>query len=934
MTPTLTDAGAHYFKVDLQVHTPRDRGWEGERPENEDARKQYAAAFVNACRARALRAVAITDHHDFAFVEYIRAAAREERTDDGDFFPAERRLVVYPGVELSLGVPCQALMILDADFPSERLSDVLKILAIPEGDTSLPLHDQPSQLKFTELSDLHEHLDRSEWLNGRYIVLPNVTDSGHGTLMRHGMQQKYATMPCVGGYVDGSIAKTGDGNLRKFAGRDVAWGNKRIAVVQTSDSRSATFDGLGRHATWIKWAAPTAEALRQACLALESRIAHSEPGLPSVVITRLRVTNSLFMGPIDLDLNPQYNVLIGGRGTGKSSCLEYLRWALCEEPQLHVRDAEIPDLPGRTERLIDQTLAPYEAQVEVSFLLNGIPHMVRRYAADGQVMLKVGDHELRSAAPDDIRSLLPIEAYSQRQLSSVAVRLDELMRFIRRPIREQLDDIADRERELAIEIRENHAKLERQRILEKDITKDRLAVESLAERTRSVREGLTGLGEEDRSCLADKPRYERAVELAGTWRRKLDQADEEAQRATAFMRELLSGLKQSAPKGFPEQATLEALHSEGVELMSEVLQSIEAAAQSLTAQRADGTRLTELSSRWQVAYDDYTARYDAAAARSTAHASRLEELKALEQRQRDLQEQLTVHQEELSALGDPAARHGDLLGRWRSAQEERSQVIEHQCEHLTELSSGAIRASLKRGIGTSRLQERFKAAIVGSGLRSAKIDAFLERVAASEDPLTVWHSAMAELEALIVQWRDEEELAACSSALRTFQDKDIERILGKIDASAVLELSLIPLDDEPVFEYRTKEAEHIAFNDASAGQQATALLHALLNQAGPPLLIDQPEDDLDSDAVMEIVDQIWTAKHRRQLLFASHSANLVVNGDAELVVHCDYRAAGDHSAGHIECQGAIDIPQVREKITAVMEGGEKAFRLRKEKYGF
>jgi chromosome segregation protein len=99
-------------------------------------------------------------------------------------------------------------------------------------------------------------------------------------------------------------------------------------------------------------------------------------------------------------------------------------------------------------------------------------------------------------------------------------------------------------------------------------------------------------------------------------------------------------------------------------------------------------------------------------------------------------------------------------------------------------------------------------------------------------------------------------------------------------------------------------------------------------------VIDQPEDDLDNQVIFDIVDLIWKAKGARQLVFSSHNANLVVNGDAELVVCCDYRDAGDHSAGRIKLEGAIDVPAVRDEITVVMEGGEKAFRLRKEKYGF
>ena len=76
----------------------------------------------------------------------------------------------------------------------------------------------------------------------------------------------------------------------------------------------------------VKSAWPTAEALRQACLARHSRISHTQPRLPSIRLTRIEVSNSKFLGPVTLDLNPQYNAVIGGRGTGKSTILEYIRW--------------------------------------------------------------------------------------------------------------------------------------------------------------------------------------------------------------------------------------------------------------------------------------------------------------------------------------------------------------------------------------------------------------------------------------------------------------------------------------------------------------------------------------------------------------------------------------------------------------------------------
>ena len=168
------------------------------------------------------------------------------------------------------------------------------------------------------------------------------------------------------------------------------------------------------------------------------------------------------------------------------------------------------------------------------------------------------------------------------------------------------------------------------------------------------------------------------------------------------------------------------------------------------------------------------------------------------------------------------------------------------------------------------------------------------------------------------------------------KENDKLRIASGFDAEKWLDLSLVELEFNPVFQYCTNitKKEYIPFEDASAGQQATALFTALLNQEGAPLIIDQPEDDVDSKLVQDIVARIWTAKSKRQLIFASHNANFVVNGDAELVVCCDYRKEGDQTAGQIKLTGAIDNQKIREEITLVTEGGKEAFKLRKEKYGF
>jgi type III restriction enzyme len=83
--------------------------------------------------------------------------------------------------------------------------------------------------------------------------------------------------------------------------------------------------------------------------------------------------------------------------------------------------------------------------------------------------------------------------------------------------------------------------------------------------------------------------------------------------------------------------------------------------------------------------------------------------------------------------------------------------------------------------------------------------------------------------------------------------------------------------------------------------------------------------------ISELTDKLHGAKMRRQLFFASHNANIVVNGSAELVGHLEVKSDGKRK---FDCAGAIDEPQTCKLITETMEGGEKAFRDRKDKYGY
>jgi len=118
----------------------------------------------------------------------------------------------------------------------------------------------------------------------------------------------------------------------------------------------------------------------------------------------------------------------------------------------------------------------------------------------------------------------------------------------------------------------------------------------------------------------------------------------------------------------------------------------------------------------------------------------------------------------------------------------------------------------------------------------------------------------------------------------------------------------------------------------SGGKQISVLLSLLLESSDTsPLVIDQPEDELDKIFLAEtLLPILRRLKGKRQIIFATHDANLVVNGDADQVIHIE----ADADSAHVKTQDAIDNPEIRHAVLTVLDGGRDAFDLRKRKYGF
>lgn len=936
------DQGNHYKKCDLQVHSPRDRGWKGLDCITEDERGAYSKAFVKECRAAGLNAVAITDHHDMVFFEYIKAAAKAELDEVGILIPNDQQLIVFPGIELTLHQPpIQGLLILDADFPEALFPTVLGSLSLvqaPRAESKTVQTQAIPSDTIASINAIYQKLDATDGVRGKYIFLPHVKDGGHKTLMRRGFHEAYAKMPSVGGYVDGKFDSQDVGYLKIINGEVDAYGFKSISVIQTTDYRADKAIVELDTATWIKWREPTAEALRQACLAKESRISLVEPEIPNIFIEKIDVTNSSFLSKFDLDLNPQLNSIIGGRGSGKSTILEYLRWGLCDQTEGFGKDGVQSDILRRRNTLIDKTLKEVDGEVRVFFLVNGTRHIVKRNPKSEDVLLKIGDSDFESVRPSQIQDLLPIQAYSQKQLSSISVQPDELKRFIEQPISKEIEAIDLKVEEALADVKSAYQKLAKSKELYTDLRKNDIEIGSFKSQIEKLRGGLKGISEDDKKILDRAKHYVNE-------KNRFDEVSLEyssIQDSVRPLKELLEKYKgkvSDSSEVFENKGILKDLDESRSKLLEETLSKV----QELEKLHSDSiVRYEELRATWLEIRNSFELEYKNVKENSTSSQSTLTAIKKLEEKIEKLEFVIRQKQSLLSEVDMTDESFNNLYKLYIDLQMSKIDRLKNSTEVFTQLSDGFIKADFTKTIDIEKMCTEINSVFSTHSLNinKSRTEKLTELVSDSSAPLIKWKEAVYELKALseFNSTPDVQDELPHTPILDStgFSPSNRKKMSEALTSEGLLRLASIKLDFLPKFSYQTHNemGDEIPFEEASAGQQATALLNVLLNQDGFPLIIDQPEDDIDNRAIEKIIKNLWGSKKKRQIIISSHNANLVVNGDSELVICCDYNETSEQTKGHIKYEGSIDRKEIRNEITSIMEGGERAFKLRKEKYGF
>ena len=732
------------------------------------------------------------------------------------------------------------------------------------------------------------------------------------------------------------------GTIDKAYGRIDEWGTRRRAIVVTGDSRSDTFDYLGVKNCWFKLGEPTVEAVRQALLADEARIAYQLPETPLERVAELRIKSTLTgADPFIVTFNPGFNALIGGRGSGKSAVLQYLRFGLART------ERDLGRGGGREDDLVNDTLMG--GHVEVDIEREGVKETWRRQLEYDQIVITQHDGTELTLTTADARRRFRGRAFFQKQLSSTT-REAELAT-------DQITGIAaaealDRRREIdeSIETAQRrvtttlqqmvahwHTKLERRQAITR-VADLKSRIEAIA-----LRLAEEGVSPESLAIIADAPRFARGKNYLGQVNMRINAEFQRLQQGMANI--LAIPMDQfSDVNSFSELAALATAVDTS---RGEILGRLDEALTSLRAlQNAHGQALTSFLEKEQA----FNTAHTQALAIQTAHRSLLDEnnrltteLSAAAERELELAAQETI-------TADTIAQFAEARGKLKELLAERFTVLNDAADQVAQKSSALLKARAKHDPCPASYVASLAALLERSYVQDVEIkcSTWITEVIAA-DPQNAWDTTcddiLAAYEAKIMAGQPPEAPDSLATGLAQFlfdggtvSEKQAARIYVNLNDAVVGAIVSAVTQDYIVMTY-LDEDRSIEFAKASPGQQASALLELLLRQSAGTLIIDQPEDDLDNRIIMKIVELMREAKNKRQLIFSTHNPNIVVNGDADKVIALKSsdptgRPGDDSARIQLLDDGAIETTAVRGAITHIMEGGQAAFDLRSRKYRF
>ena len=885
-------AGAEFRRCALQVNPRHYAGTYRGQPAAADDDAGYARALVDKAEALGVTVLAVTDHNHVAGIAPIQTAARE------------RGVHVFPGFELTSTEGIHVLCLYPLDFTEEQLGRCLGEFGVRATKTSSGVCDK-------SFSDLLACV-RDQ---GGISIAAHVTNKNGLFQALHGQARirawKDANLDAI--QIPGSVHSLPEDLRPIVENRDQDYRRQHapesslaVAVLNARDVKSP--DDLDDPAAtcWVKMSNVGIEGLRQAFLDPGSRIRlHTDPSIEEHAELVAMTWQGGFLDNTAFRFNPNLNVLVGGRGAGKSTVIESLRHALGLEPL------------GEDARAVHRGIirSVLRSGTKVSLLVrchrpSPRDYRIERTIPNPPVVRDEQTGEILSMTAADV--FPGVEIYGQHEISELTASPEKLTRLLARFMerddagsarKQELRQELERSRNRILAAREERARIDERlaalpglqetlkRYQDAGLEED-LKEQSLLVREERVLETIPERLQPFRSCL-EELRQGLPIDRAFLSSRALEDLPgkeilSDADRVLEQLSTDLEGVREAS------DAALDRAE-QGIEHVRERFEARRAAVQSayekklrdLQKVRIDGEEFIRLRRR-------------------------VEELRPLEERQSALA-RTEVHQEE---------RRRSLLAEWEDVKADEFRALERAGKRVTRKLDGRVRVRVEFAGNRESLFQLLRDEVGGRLSEAIETLRRTDSLSLGAFAQACRRGSAALLVAFDISGVQADRLAQASEAtLMKIEELDLPSTTG-------IELNTASLGETENWQ---------ALDQLSTGQKATAVLLLLLLESAAPLVVDQPEDELEHRFISEeVVPRMREEKRRRQFLFATHNANIPVLGDAELILGLS--ASGEAESGSAravpEHMGSIDARPVRELIQELLEGGEDAFERRRRKYGF
>ena len=621
---------------------------------------------------------------------------------------------------------------------------------------------------------------------------------------------------------------------------------------------------------------------------------------PHHLVVSLGVTGG-FLAGAHLEFADGLNCLIGGRGAGKTTTLEFLRFGLglMPDPKVHTaRHKGIEslvkanlgsgrlaiDLRTRTDMRYTASRTANESVQVLNEVGTAVPVSLDRDQIFGADVFS--QNEIEEIASNPTAQLDLLDRFQEQEAFSIAQELDQLHRQLDqssldlRRLDEEIEDLRGRASE-ALAIQERLKGL----VETEGPDAGRINAAHAAKSLRAREETIPAVvGATLERVVRD------AVALQAVFRTSIEAHINDA---------LLAGRNRDLFEQYT--ATLKGFSTR----LADAVTSIEDAARATaTALSAHGAALAERHALQEAEYRGLVAASEEQGGRA---AERTTLQGGLATAQTAAADQLAKEKRRI----DLSAARTVLLNRVSELRDRRFLLRKGVAERLSR-QFPSIRVGIIQAADVQMYRDMVAEALKGAGLKQGMVADRLTQAFLPGELASVVHA------------NDRSKLAERASL-------DDERASKIVDAlrrtGTAYAIETVDIDDRPSIELLDggtyKDSAHL-----STGQRCTTILPILLTQSERPLLIDQPEDNLDNAFVYEtIVSALRAVKGSRQVIFVTHNPNIPVLGEAERVFV--FASDGQHAA--VKQVGTVD--ECKEEIERILEGGREAFLQRKARYG-